>query len=59
MSLQAVKRFCHGKEACDLTASDWFMTRGQVHCPGVDKYAIVTYRCQPNVEMSMFNASDE
>ena len=53
-----MRRLCHGREACDITANDAYMSAGKTHCPGVDKYAIVTYRCQPSVEVGTYGRAD-
>ena len=46
-SVLAVRKRCTGRESCIVTADDKHLTKGGSHCPGIDKYALISYRCQP------------
>lgn len=47
-TLSTVQRLCQGNERCVVRADGQHMIRGMEHCPDVDKYAMIRYRCQPN-----------
>lgn len=50
-TLGRIRSICHGRNGCVVRADDEHMVQGsEQHCPDVDKYAMITYRCQPNVE---------
>lgn len=46
-SILALKERCSGRESCIVTADDKHLTKDGNHCPGIDKYALISYRCQP------------
>lgn len=43
----ALRSKCSGRESCIVTADDQHLSKSGVHCPGIDKYAVISYRCQP------------
>ena len=45
-SVMALRERCMGKESCWIKADDEHMTKQRSQCPGVDKYAVITYNCQ-------------
>ena len=48
-SVLALRSRCSGRESCIVTADDQHLSSSGNHCPGIDKYAVISYRCQPHV----------
>ncbi|KAJ7376136.1 hypothetical protein OS493_036740 [Desmophyllum pertusum] len=46
-SVLALKERCSGRESCIVTADDKHLAKDGSHCPGIDKYALISYRCHP------------
>ncbi|KAL9981135.1 hypothetical protein ACROYT_G009799 [Oculina patagonica] len=51
-SVLALRERCSGRESCIVTADDNHLTKERSHCPGIDKYALISYRCQPPGEVA-------
>jgi len=49
-TLSTVKQLCQGNQRCVVRADAAHMAKGAEYCPDVDKYAMIRYRCQPNVD---------
>ena len=45
-SLQALRKLCQGRDLCAVRADDEHLSLGPEHCPTVDKYAVISFRCQ-------------
>ncbi|XP_001631375.2 uncharacterized protein LOC5510923 [Nematostella vectensis] len=49
-----LQRICQGRAECIVRADDLHMARGKSYCPDVEKYAMLSYRCQPSVNQGVF-----
>ncbi|XP_068678768.1 extracellular matrix-binding protein ebh-like [Montipora foliosa] len=58
-SVLALKSRCSGKGSCIVTADDQHLSHGGNHCPGMDKYAVISYRCQPHEDASVEDAHSD